>query len=104
MESIYVTIRVGRIMLLQYAQNSTNYALKYVPNMPIMLKLFPLFLEGANLYLQIIVLLCYVQNHNFITNLKPTGRSSNRLHEPYLSHHVRTLSPDPAPSMHETRY
>jgi len=36
-----------------------------------MLKLCPLFLEGANLYVQIIVLLCYVQHHNFITNLKP---------------------------------
>ena len=34
-------------------------------------KLCPLILEGANLYVQIIVLLCYVQHHNFITNLKP---------------------------------
>jgi len=32
-------------------------------NMPL------LILEGANLYVQI--LLCYVQHHNFITNLKP---------------------------------
>ena len=35
-----------------------------------MLKLCPLFLEGANLYIQIIALLCCVQHHNFITNLK----------------------------------
>ena len=50
-------------MLFKYAQNSTDYALNYAPNLPIMLKLY---LEGANLYVQIIV-----QNHNFITNLKP---------------------------------
>jgi len=29
---------------------------------------------------------------------------TNRLHGLYLSHHVRTLSPGPAPSMHGTRY
>jgi len=52
--------------------NSIDYALNYAPNLPIMLKLCPLFLEGANLYVQIIiVLLCYVQHHNFSTNLKP---------------------------------
>ena len=55
-------------MLFKYAQNSTDYALNYAPNLPIMLKLY---LEGANLYVQIIVLLYFVQNHNFITNLKP---------------------------------
>jgi len=33
--------------------NSTNYALNYAPNFPIMLKLCPLFLEGANMYVQI---------------------------------------------------
>jgi len=38
---------------------------------PIMLKLCPLFLEGANLYAQTIALLCCVQHHNFIINLKP---------------------------------
>jgi len=51
-------IRVGRtlmlnflpIMLFQYAQNRTDYAYNYLP---IMLKLCPLFLEGANLYAQI---------------------------------------------------
>ena len=62
------------IMLFQYAQNFTDYALKliiYAPDFPIVLKLCPVFLEGANLYVQIIVLLCYVQHHNFITNLKP---------------------------------
>ena len=59
-------------MLFQYAQNSTDYDLNYyAPKLPIMLKLCPLILEGANLYVQIIVLLCYVQHHNFITNLKP---------------------------------
>ena len=59
-------------MLFQYAQNSTDYDLKLLcPKLPIMLKLCPLILEGANLYVQIIVLLCYVQHHNFITNLKP---------------------------------
>ena len=55
------------IMLFQYAQNSTDCALNYAPNLPIMLKLY---LEGANLYVQIIVLLRFV-HHNFITNLKP---------------------------------
>ena len=59
------------IMLFQYAQNSTDYALNYAPNLPIMLKLCSLFLEVANLYVQIIVLLSYAQHHNFITNLKP---------------------------------
>ena len=58
-------------MLFQYAQNYTDYALNYAPNLPIMPKLCPLFLGGANSYVQIIVLLCYVQHHNFITNLKP---------------------------------
>ena len=41
------------IMLFQYAQYCTNY---YAPNLPIMLKLCPLFQEGANLYVQIIIL------------------------------------------------
>ena len=59
------------IMLFLYAQNSTDYALNYAPKLPIMLKLCSLFLEGANLYVQIIALLCYIQHHNFITNLKP---------------------------------
>jgi len=35
-----------------------------------MLKLCPLFLEGANLYVQIIMLLCHVQHHHCISNLK----------------------------------
>ena len=52
-------------MLLQYAQNSTNYALNYAPNLPISLKLRLLFLEGANLYvhitLNIILLHCQSQ-------------------------------------------
>jgi len=72
-----VCARVGQIMLcflpillFLYAQNSTDYALNYAPKLPIMLKLCSLFLEGANLYLQMIALLCYVQHHNFITNLK----------------------------------
>ena len=59
------------IMLFLYAQNSTDYALNYAPKLPIMLKLRSLFLEGENLYVQIIALLCYIQHHNFITNLKP---------------------------------
>jgi len=59
------------IMLFLYAQNSTDYALNYAPKLPIMLKLCSLFLEGANLYVQIIALLCYVQHRNLITNLKP---------------------------------
>jgi len=58
-------------MIFLYAQNSTDYALNYAPKLPIMLKLCSLFLEGANLYVQITALLCYVQHHNFITNLKP---------------------------------
>ena len=58
------------IMLFLYAQNSTDYALNYAPKLPIMLKLRSLFLEGENLYVQIIALLCYVQHNNFITNLK----------------------------------
>ena len=69
--------RVGRIMLyflpimlFQNAQNSTDYALNYAPKLPIMLKLCSLFLGGANLYVQITALLCYV-HHNFITHLKP---------------------------------
>ena len=75
----------------------------------IMLKLCPLFLEGANLYIQIIALLCCVQHHNFITNLKPGLGTyweiyTSRLHGLYLSHHVRTLSPGPALSMHGTSY
>ena len=48
--------RVGRIMLYYlpimlflYAQNSTDYALNYASNLPIMLKLCPLFLEETNL-------------------------------------------------------
>ena len=41
------------LMLFQYAQNSTDYALNYALNLPIMLELCPLFLEGANLYVQI---------------------------------------------------
>jgi len=95
-------------MLFQYAQNSTDYALNYAPNLPIMLKLSPLFLEGANLYVQIIALPCCV-HHNFITNLKPGLGAyweiyTSRLHGLYLRHHVRTLSPDLAPSMHGTRY
>ena len=74
-----------------------------------MLKLCPLFLEGANLYIQIIALLCCVQHHNFITNLKPGLGTyweiyTSRLHGLYLSHHVRTLSSGLAPSMHGTRY
>jgi len=32
------------IMLFQYAQNFTDYALNYAPNLPIILKLCPLFL------------------------------------------------------------
>jgi len=71
------------IMLFLYAQSSTDYALKYASNLPIMLKLCSLFLEGANVYVQIIELLCYVQHRNFITNLKP---GSSR------SYHVKTLS------------
>jgi len=71
------------IMLFLYAQNSTDYALNYASNLPIMLKLCSLFLEGANLYVQINALLCYVQHRNFITNLK-TGSSR--------SYHVKTLS------------
>ena len=59
------------IMLFLYAQNSTDYALNYAPKLPIMLKLRSLFLEGENLYVQIIALLCYIQHHNFITNLQP---------------------------------
>ena len=97
------------IMLFQYAQNSTNYALNYAPNLPILLKLCPLFLEGANLYVQIIALLCCVQHHNFITNLKPGLGAyweiyTSRLHELYPGHHVKTLSPGLAQSMHGTRY
>ena len=44
----------------QYAQNCTNYAYNYAQNLPIMLKLCPLFLslEGANLYVRIIILHC----------------------------------------------
>ena len=58
-------------------------------------------LEGANLYVQIIALLCCVQHHNFITNLKPGLGAygeiyTSRLQLLYLSHHVRTLSPGPA--------
>jgi len=62
---------ISPIMLFQYAQNSTDYALNYAPNLPIMLKLCPLCLEGANLYMyvQIIALRCSV--HHNITNLKP---------------------------------
>ena len=52
----WVKSRVGRIMLnfspimlFQYAQNSTDYALNYASNLPIMLKLCPLFLEETNL-------------------------------------------------------
>jgi len=41
------------IMLFQYAQNFTDYALNNAPNLSIMLELCPLFLEGANLYVQI---------------------------------------------------
>jgi len=40
-------------MLFQYAQNSTDYALTYAPSLHIMLKLHPLFLDGANLYVHI---------------------------------------------------
>ena len=74
-----------------------------------MLKLCPLFLEGANLYIQIIALLCCVQHHNLITNLKPGLGTyweiyTSRLHGLYLSHHVRTLSSGLALSMHGTRY
>ena len=60
------------IMLFQYAQNSTCYAANYAPDLPIMLKLCPLFLEGANRYVLIIIilLLSYVQGHNCITNFK----------------------------------
>ena len=58
------------IMLFLCAQNSTDYALNCAQKLPIILKLCSLFLEGANLYVQIITLLCYV-HHNFITNLKP---------------------------------
>ena len=61
-----------------------------------MLKLCPLFLDGANLYVQIIALLYCVQHHHFITNLKPDLGAyweiyTNRLHGLYLNHHVRTL-------------
>ena len=40
-------------MLLQYAQNSTDYALTYATNLPIMLKQCLLFLEGAKWYVHI---------------------------------------------------
>ena len=42
------------IMLFQYAQNCTNCAYNYAQNLPIMLKLCPLFQEGTNLYVQIL--------------------------------------------------
>ena len=66
-----IMLNFSPIMLFQYAQNSTNYALDYDPYLPIMLELCPLFLEGANLSAKISALLCCVQHHNFITNLKP---------------------------------
>ena len=62
---------------------SQNYAANYAPNLPIMLKLCPLFLKGANLYVQIIILLSYIQCHSCITNLGAyTGRSTSRVHGP----------------------
>ena len=73
MKKLSIQTRVGwimlyflPIMLFLYAQNSTDCALNYAPKLPIMLKLCSLFLEGANLYVQIIALLCYVQHHHFI--------------------------------------
>jgi len=36
-----------------------------------MLKLYPLFLEGTNLYIEIIIITLLRQHHNCITNLKP---------------------------------
>jgi len=50
-----IMLNSSPVMLFQYTHNSTNYAANYAPNLPIMLKLCPLFLEGANLYVQIII-------------------------------------------------
>ena len=50
----YIVATVGRItlnllpiMLFQYAQNSTDYTLNYVPNLPIVLKVCP-FISGRS--------------------------------------------------------
>jgi len=51
------------IMLFQYAQNSTDYALNYAQNLPIMLKLCPLFMQGANLQIYCTLLCTTSQFH-----------------------------------------
>jgi len=47
--------------------------LQIMPQICLLCSNCPLFLKGANLYVQIIALLCCVrvQHHNFITKLKP---------------------------------
>jgi len=57
-------------MLFQYAQNSTDYALNYAPNLPIMLKL-PIISGRCKLVHSnnCITLLCTTSQ--CITNLKP---------------------------------
>jgi len=58
---------VNHFQLLLF-QNSANYI---VPKLVCYAQTLPIILEGANLYVQIIILLCDVKHLNCNTNLKP---------------------------------
>ena len=85
-------------MLFQCAQIFTNYAFNYAQNLPTVLKLCPLFLEGPNLYVQIIILPNNV-HRDCIIDLKPGLDAYWEIYTKTtwtmycsFSYHVKTLS------------
>ena len=93
-------------MLFEYAQIVP--IIMYAPTLPIMLKLCPLFLEGAELYVQIIkaiTLLCTTSQLHHKSQIRPRRLLGDlpRLHGPctctvpLATCHVRTLPLGPGP-------
>ena len=96
------SIEASNYSSCDYAQNSTDYALNYAPKLPIMLKLCPLILEGANLY----ILLCTTSQFHHQSQTRPTcllgDLPADYMDHTLLGHQCENFITGLAPSIHGT--